>query len=185
MSKKNKVAKKAAAQKPVKVASVKKSNVQFKSFTFGATIPTQAFGNVQPSITVEAPSYEEARDFAVPRIEEFYARFAEVKPTFLGKIEVKEKVVMTAGSGGFTGRPVSTPAAQTAPVASPASEATAVPTKAKSEPVVKAEKAISLAMTEDALITIQAQVDKSVKIAEEDKPDLTIQILKRRNEFKK
>lgn len=186
----SKNAKKVTAPKPAKVAkpaAVKKSNVKFVSFSFGATIPTQSFGNVQPHIVVEAPTYEEARDFAIPRIEELYRHFAEVKPTFLGKITETVKVVAPANQVA--------PAAPTVPGPTPeqvetqrasttAPEAPAAPQKAKPESVLKAEKAISLAATADAALAIQNQIDKSVKIPEEFKADLITLMLKKRSELK-
>lgn len=174
------VQKKVTAPKPV---AVKKSTVKFISFSFGATIPTQSFGNVLPRIEVQAASYEDARDFAIPKIEELYRHFAEVKPTFLGKITETVKVVTPEpiqANGGSQAQTVAAPQA----TAQSSPEPVAAP-KPKSDAVLKAEKAISLAMSEDAATAIQDQIEKSVKIAPEDKPALLNLCLHKRNEFKK
>lgn len=44
-------------------------------YTLTATIPTQQYGNIQPSVEVEADSLEEAQDFAVPHIESLWAKY--------------------------------------------------------------------------------------------------------------
>lgn len=178
-----KTVKKVPAPKPAKVAKprgnvvVAEAKVRFVSFTFGATIPTQAFGNVQPQIVVEAPSYEEAAAFAIPKIEELYAKYAEVKPTYLSKITETVKTVAPVPVA-----PVAAPEA-TAPAA-PAVEAPVAPQTPKPESVLKAEKAISLAATADAALAIQTQIENSVKIPAEFKPALITLVLQKRSSFK-
>lgn len=44
-------------------------------YTLTATIPTQQYGNIQPSIEVEAASIEEAEEFAVPHVQALWAKF--------------------------------------------------------------------------------------------------------------
>lgn len=44
-------------------------------YTLTATIPTQQYGNIQPSIEVEADSLDEAEDFAVPHIQALWSKF--------------------------------------------------------------------------------------------------------------
>lgn len=46
-------------------------------FTITATIPTTQYGNIQPSIEVEAPTFEEAQTIALPEIEKLWKRYAE------------------------------------------------------------------------------------------------------------
>ena len=165
---------KAVKEKKVMAVEEKKITVKFVSFTLGATIPTQSFGNIQPHLTVEAGSYEDAAAFAFPIIEGLYAKYADVKPGFLGKItETVKEVAVTA---------------TVVPVAKVAVQVETVPTTApdavKSEFVLKAEKMIRLAMSGDAAFAIQDQIEKSVKIAEIDKPALIVLVLKNRGEFK-
>jgi hypothetical protein len=181
---KKEVVKKVAAPKPVK------SSVKLVSFAVQATIPTQQYGNIMPRIEVVADSIEEARATVMPFIEEIYKTYAEKsrdgKPLFEGsKVEVTEKVVGQT----VTVRPEvaerihnTAPVAITAPVApqeAPAlDQATETPVEPadapvqRSEPAIKAEKAISLAMTEEAAKKIKEQIEKSVKIPADEKPAL-------------
>ncbi len=46
-------------------------------FTITATIPTAQYANLQPSIEVEAPSFEEAQALALPKIEQIWAMYCE------------------------------------------------------------------------------------------------------------
>lgn len=160
------------AKKEKKVAKIpfkKRGPVKFRTFSFGATIPTQSFGNVTPRIEVEAENYEDARDFAIPKIEELYEKFCEVKPVYMGRITVTEKVVTAPEKKEEVKEKVD-----------PAADVTAKP---KSEAVMKAEKAIGLAMTEEAANTIQDQIERSVKIDKDDKPLLYTLCLKKKKEL--
>lgn len=187
MAKKKSVAKK-AKQLPLveKKTLVKKSSAKFVSLSVMAVIPTQSYGNIQPKIEVQADTYEEARDFVLPHIKALYSMFAESKPGFLGKIEVTERVVTPTQGGAPAATPAQTPTQpQAGHVADSSATASAAPSKPKSEAVLKAEKALSLAATEDAAMAIQDQIEKSVKIAAEDKPELLKLCLKRRGELSK
>lgn len=183
-------AKKEVAPAPVKpkkevkpkVVKTKKASVKLVSFTVGAVIPTQSYGNIQPSITVEANSIEEARTVVMPVIEDMIRTYAETKPGFLGKVEVTEKVVtppgmvpVSARKGMYeevakTGEVMASSVA--APVAAPVSSPSTEPAKQKPETVTKAEKAISLSATSEALKVIEEQIKNSVKIPEEFKAGL-------------
>ncbi len=172
------MAKKEGAKKEKKAAKIpfkKRGEVTFKSFSFGATIPTQSFGNVQPRIEVEAENYEDARDFAIPKITELYERFCEVRPEFMGKITVTEKVV--------TAPKEEVSSTSSKDVTEKVSPMTSTQEKPKSPAVLKAEKAIDLAMTEEAANAIQEQIERSVKIEHEDKPALYTLCLKKKKEI--
>ncbi len=190
-----KITKKVAAKKkvaPMKVPKqVKepKSSAKFVSFSLGVTIPTQQYGNMTPKIEVTANSYEDALAFAMPKILELYAQYVEEtpgKPKFLGKITETVKVVATPVAQ-VTSPSVHTPAASTTPPAVPVPPAsvTPVPEKPKADAVLKAEKAISLAMTYDAANAIQEQIQNSVKIPPEDKGPLFELCLKKKKELQK
>lgn len=211
-----KVAKKVAAPKPAKVAKAVKKNkplplptsqegswtppVVLTSFSVTAIIPTQQYGNIQPTIAVTASSIEEARAFVMPVIEDLYRTYGETplngkELKFLGKVTETTRVITSAPNSAGTDTPVNVP--QMAPVApktasGPTEEQIAqqaqsqpeAPVKPKSEAVAKAEKKISLAMSAEAAEFIQDQIENSVKIAPEDKPDLITLVLNKRNEFK-
>lgn len=153
-----------------------KTSAKFVSFSFGATIPTGGFGNVKPTIEVTAASYEDARDFVIPKIEELYEKFCDVKPAYMGKITETVKVVVP---------PAAEVAATTKEEGDPSKDVAVDAAKPQSEAVRKAEKAISLAMTEDAVNVIQDQIEKSVKIDAADKPMLYTLCLKKKKELKK
>lgn len=181
---KKETAKKAAAPKPSKIAKPKKSTAKFVSFSVRAVIPTQSYGNVQPEITVSAATYEEARDFALPHIEALYKHYAEVKPGFLGRIEVKEVVVGPLVETPAAPQAVDVPAPVATDPVQPQATSQAMPEGPKPEPVIKAEKAIANCASEAAAVVIQGQIEKSEKIPAEYKPALLTQMLKKRGEFK-
>lgn len=186
-----KSAKKVAAPKPAKVAkpAKKEKNVvnvkapteaTFVSLKVRAVIPTQQYGNIQPEIEVIAPTYEMARDFVMPRIEELYKTYAERPvngnlPSFVGPIKVEEKIVSAPAPKAPAASPVSS---------APAPEAAPASSGPKSEAVLKAEKMISLATTPEAALLIQDKIEKSVKITDEEKPALMTLVLNKRNELK-
>lgn len=179
--------------KPKKV----KTTAKFVSFTVTAVIPTQQYGNIQPKIEVQADSYQDARDFVMPLIEEMYIRYGESKPDFLGRITETIKVVKAVAGeklekGDLVKKaPEEVPTAQqeAAKTLPPQATASTTPTATapvqKPESVLKAEKAVSLAMTEDALNLIKNQIEKSVKIPAEFKPALLNTCEIRRVDIKK
>lgn len=183
-------AKKVAAPKPAKVAKPAKeikAKATLISFSVSAVIPTQQYGNIQPKIEVVAASIEDARAVVMPVIEDLYRTYAEAplngkELKFLGKITETVKEVAPAAQVAPTA-PKEGEKATAAPET--VQEAPAAPEKPKSDAVLRAEKAISLALTEDAVLAIEAQIEKSTKIAPEDKPALITLVLKKRGEFKK
>ncbi len=163
--------KKEVKEKPAKVSA------KFKSFSITAVIPVMSYGNIQPKIEVEAPTYEDARDFAMPLIAELFKEYGDAKPTFLGKITetVKEVVPVpmpTVSSPIDAPKPAPMPAqAPEAPVVVPTAPTTA-PEAPESEFAARARKMIGLAMTEEAAEKIKAQVEASEKIPAHEKPAL-------------
>lgn len=191
------MSKKTASKKLVKLPVVKKvlpvvkgltrtvkhtMSVQLVQFEMSAVIPTMQYGNIQPKITVTAPSMEEARDAVMPIISGLYASYGE--KALRSNVTVTEKVVEapkvmadiapktqeTSPKAPEAVKEVIAPQAVTtapvAPIINPA-----VPAETP-EAVRKAEKAISLAATEDALKLIEGQITNSVKIDPSYKPAL-------------
>lgn len=188
-----KVAKKVAAPKPAKVAKPAKeknvvnvkAEVRLTEFSMTAVIPVQQYGNIQPKITVVAPSFEEAKAYVAPLMAQLWKDYAEVKPAFLGKIT--ETVQVAAPAPTQPVAPVSAPTApQAQDVPAPAATASSAPqaTGPKPEPVLKAEKAINAAQTENMALQVQDQIEKSTKIPEAFKADLITLVLHKRNELK-
>lgn len=176
MSAKKTVAKKVATPKAEKVAApkaFKKAVVTLVSFEVTAVIPTMSYGNIQPKITVTAPSMDDAVNATMPVIERLYASYGE-KP-LTARVTVTEKIVETPKTMADIA-PKSPEAAPVAPVAevvaTPAPKATEPATVETPEAVKKAEKAVSLAATKEAIDLIQGQIENSVKIPAEYKPAL-------------
>lgn len=51
---------------------------KIKQFTIKATIPTGSYANIQPEITVETESVEEAKSIAMPHIKSMFAEYSDV-----------------------------------------------------------------------------------------------------------
>lgn len=185
--------KKAVAAKPTKDTKVLKipvhtkvSTVKLISFGVTATIPTQQYGNIMPSIVVEAASIEEARAVVMPFMEELYAQYAEKprdgsKLAFLGKVTETVKEVAPIAAPAPAPAPTQPVAASPAPKAPEASDSSVQAPEAapapsgsapKSEFAARAEKMIGLAMTEEAAQKILTQIQNSEKIPEHEKGDL-------------
>lgn len=200
VEKKAPVAKKAVAEKKV---VVKKSAVQLVSFSVTAIIPTQQYGNIQPTITVTAPSIEEAREVVMPALESIYLDYAEsvprgkaffVAPKITEETRIIEKAVTPSevGAPNPMRAPAPTqavvqaaaqpqvPAPDLAPAPAPAPVASVAE---KSESFKKAARAISLALGHPALDMIRAQIESSVKIDPSDKPELIASLVNRKNEI--
>jgi hypothetical protein len=176
--------KKVTKNEVVKVKQVRLSRVPVSlvEFSVTAVIPVQQYSNIQPKITVTAPSYEEAKAFVMPLIEELFREYAETKPAFLGKVTETIRTVVPAIAGVelSKGQLVK----ETGPQDVPAPQPTASSATPKPESVLKAEKMIGLATSNEAAVLIQEKIETSVKIPDEFKPDLITLVLKKRNEFK-
>ena len=118
------------------------SKVEMISYSIKMTIPTVAYGNVQPEIVVRAGTPEEAHDFIVPHMNKLWKEYYLVdgkRPATIKapKVEVKQKQ---------------------SPVSSVA--------------LVKATQAISSCRSMDAYDLIVKQVRISVKLTDKDKESL-------------
>lgn len=176
--------------------------VTLTSFTVTAVIPVMSYGNIQPTIVVNAASIEEAQAFVFPVIEAMFAKYVETprdgssKPGFLPKsnVSVTEKNV-------YTKQPETVPVPpETTPVPPRVSKETVADGKkeledyldankedapgfVKTPAFVKAENAVIAAHSLEALTMIQDQVTNSTRLTEEEKPIIHTLILKRRKEF--
>lgn len=195
--KKEKTAKVQKEAKPVKLAPVKKVKYELLSFEISATIPTQMYGNICPKISVKAVTIEDAKSIVVPFIEELYSSYASEGPdgkkaNFVNKakVTVEEKFV----DPKITNTPVAPVAPATSQPVKPApSVAQTVAPSApvqqdedvtpKTQAFIKAENAIKSAMSLDALNLIEDQIQKSIKLTNEEKPLLLTDVLKKRKEL--
>ena len=191
VEKKAPVAKKAVAEKKV---VVKKSAVQLVSFSVTAIIPTQQYGNIQPTITVTAPSIAEAWEVVKPVIDGIYLDYAEsqprgraffVAPKITEETRIIEKAVTAVTAvPAVVPTPVAVPVSVVAPAPAPVVAPAPVASVAeKSESFKKAARAISLALGHPALDMIRAQIESSIKIDPSDKPELIASLVNRKNEI--
>lgn len=177
--------KKEVTNKPQKMKSKAeiekiKPKVTLVEFTMSAVIPTVQYGNIQPSITVKADSIESAREVVAPIIEDLYNKYSEQVPRFLKPvIKEKEKIVpaeVITETIKVEPKPyvpnIATPDALK-PEGHPVN-ATDVPfdNSKKNEAYSKTEHIIKTATSEPVLDIIEQKIKDSVKIAEEDKPEL-------------
>ncbi len=178
-----------------KVMKKAKSNVTLISFSVTAVIPTQQYGNIQPTITVSAPTIEDAKELVMPVIENLYQRYAEMplngKPVkFLSKITEVEKLVVATPEASIQS-PAVAPAFDkemndaSIAKAEELSQATPEYVPVNPEPFNKAAKKISLSFGQDALDAIADQIRESVKIDPNDKPKLFELVLKKGQELAK
>lgn len=189
---KTKVSKPKAPTKPKNKKVVETPDileVKLVSYTVQATIPTMAYGNIQPTITVEARTMEDAKRAVMPHIEELYQTYAEAprdgssRPIFARKASVTstEKVVSQP--------PANNPETIKAPEAPAKSVKPAVNTDEEEAPAphsaafLKAENAIKATQSKDALDMIEGQIQKSEKISEHEKPMLLTLVIKKRKEL--
>lgn len=191
--------KKSKAKKEKVTVEYKVNKPEFVGFTITAVIPTQQYGNIQPAIHVTAPSYEEAKAFVAPMIEDLYNTYAESLPKFMREsVTVTERTVpaetiketpktdTVKEDMAKNAAPVAniyTPPKNNDVVAGQPKDSKEVPfgPSVKSEAYIKAEKAIESAQTIEALDLIQGQINKSVKIDGKDKPFLDTILLKKKH----
>jgi len=169
--------------------------IKLVSYTVRATIPTMMYGNIQPEITVEARTMEDAKLAVFPHIEELYQTYCEEprdgrKPAFMSKASVTatERMVVVSAVAKTElkkGEAVKIEPEASAPVPeAPKTELDAFAEDLKKSPAyTKAENAIKGAMSKDALNLLEDQIQKSVKLTPDEKPLLLAEVLKKRKEF--
>ncbi len=191
----SKVGKKKAVKEPKAVGEIHpESGVELISFSVTAVIPTQQYGNIQPKIEVRGHSIKRAREIVMPIMEELYKTYAELplngkEPSFYGAVTVTERRVEAPVPLPKAQQSASTPVPSVETTSTP-SIATAAPEPVfatveapqKPDPVLKAEKAISLATTPDALAMIEEKIKTSDKIPDEYKADLLTLCIGRHSE---
>lgn len=183
---------KKVAKVPKKLKGVKSKEPKFKlvSYTMKAVIPTGQYANIQPEITVEAETLEQAERAVMPYLETLFARYRDggvrpiepVRPAVLGNV-VMRPVPVTPNAPVATAPIAPAPKPQSAPVSAPvASVAPAVPV-AKATPVAptaivltvpytRAKSALETCTSLAALKLISDQVEKSTKLVEAEKVEL-------------
>lgn len=189
--------------KKVKVPKVVAPKYELISFSITATIPVQAYGNLQPAIVLKTKTLEEAKEIAMPFMEDLFRAYAEnprdgSTATFMSKANVtveEKRVTPTTVAPVAPTIPVAPATTEPAPEtkqnpqaisATPAEvkkDEEVQPETQKSAPFVKAEKAIGSATSLEALELIENQIHKSEKLTADEKPVLLTLILKKRKEL--
>jgi hypothetical protein len=123
------------------------------SFTMKAIIPTGVYANIQPEITVEAETLEQANNYVMPYIESLYAKYLNFneKP-----IQPSHKVCATP-----------------APTA-PAPVQPTTPSPAQSVSFIKATQAVNSCTTKEALSIVENQINVSNKLSNKEKAELLL-----------
>lgn len=142
-----------------------KPNVKLLSYTIKAVIPTGAYANIQPEITVQAENLQEAENYVIPHINKLFEDFLNKseRRTVQPKVEVKEVVIeptKVTVDGNPTGMTVEV-----------------------TEAFKKANNAIVNAMSHEALDIISDQIQKSVKLQPSEKDRLMVELLTKIKEF--
>ena len=154
--------KKTATKKKVvakKKVVVEKPTVELVSYTLRAVIPTGAYANIQPEITVNASTLQEAEEVLMDhfvKLNEKYLNFND-----------KPKVV--------------TPKPVVEVVPTPKNKITVDNTHAAdlSVPMTRATNAVKTAYSQEALLQIREQVEKSSKLTEDEKVKVLVYIVDR------
>ncbi len=147
-----------STKKTIKNLAVKVPKFKLISYTIKAVIPTGQYANIQPEVTVEAETIQEAERAVMPHIEALFAKYRdggvkpvepiinepapEIKPTTASEIP-KERLV-----------PTETPAI------------------VLSAPFNRAKGAIESCMSVEALKLVSDQIVKSVKLVDSEKVEL-------------
>ena len=145
---------------------VKETKVKLVNFTIKAIIPTGAYANISPEITVEAETLDQANDYVMPFIESMYAKY----------LNMNERPPQTSAK-------VCSPApTKPAPVAPPAptEPAPVAPEPAKKlEPTgsvafIKAEQAVKSCNSKEALAVVENQINVSTRLLPKEKAELLL-----------
>jgi len=141
------------------------SKVEMISYSIKMTIPTVAYGNVQPEIVVRAGTPEEAHDFIVPHLNKLWKEYYLVDGKRPVKVEPKVEVKAQAPKVEVKAQ---------APKVEPPKVEVSKPASSpfSSVALVKATQAINSCRSLEALELIRNQVNISVKLTEEDKLSL-------------
>jgi len=143
----------------------KKPRVTMISYSIKMVIPTGQYANIQPEIVVKAGTPEEAEAYIAPHMNKLWKEYFMVSER--PKPVVEQKIPVPEAQKGVPG--VQVPVNQMPPTSSVA--------------FGKASSAIASCLSIPALDIITAQIQKSVKILEEEKPKLIEQALLKQKEL--
>lgn len=145
----------------IPVKKEKKPKVELVSYTVRATIPTGAYSNICPEVTVKAKTLEEAERAVMPHIEKLFAKYRDGNGTpppekvEVGTILKKEEV---------------TPAVE-------------VPKPVLAAPFNEAKKRIDMCTNTEALNVISKRIEISEKLIDSEKAILRDLVAKKEFEL--
>ncbi len=141
-----------------KATQKKEPTVEMISYSIRMTIPTGAYANIIPEIIVKAGTVEEAEAYVIPHMNKLWKEY----------FMCSERPVKPAEKAPEASKPLPEEV-KTVPVV-----AEAVPAPASAVALNKATQAIASCMSKEALDLISAQVEKSVKLNDENKVALRV-----------
>jgi hypothetical protein len=136
---------------------VEKPKVELISYSMKMVIPTGNYANIQPEIVVKAGTVEEAHDYIAPHFNKLWKEYYLCSERRPEPVKPQYPPVQTNPTSTVTNATPSTPEGS-APVSSVA--------------FTKASQAIASCLSMEALDIIQKQIENSVKLTLEDKPEL-------------
>ncbi len=145
-----------------KATQKKEPTVEMISYSIRMTIPTGAYANIIPEIIVKAGTVEEAEAYVIPHMNKLWKEYFMCSERLNQPAKLAEKAPEAPKMPPVVENP--------APVV--ADEA--VPAPASAVALNKATQAIASCMSKEALALIEAQVEKSVKLNDENKVALRV-----------
>lgn len=165
-------------KKVVKTDKKVVSTVKLVTYTIKAIIPTGAYANIQPEITVSAESLEEAEAYVIPHINKLFEEFLNKseRRVVVPKVEVKETPAPVAKVENVK-IPVDNKIEDKKEPIDPQKTNDDIARLKAGEPLhsipyTKASNAINSCMSLDALEIIKGQVIKSEKLTDTEKKAL-------------
>lgn len=140
------------------------NRVTLLTYSIKMVIPTGQYANIQPEITVNAGSPEIALEYIAPHMNKLWKEYymiSERRPEEKKVVPTMPAVSAVAPTG---------PVAPVAPVVATAMAVDANPVA--SVAFVKATQAVTSCLSVDALKLITDQIDRSVKLTEDEKKSL-------------
>lgn len=171
MSQNNKAKVTKVAKKEVLAGSkkvVKEPKFKLISYTLKAVIPTGQFANIQPEVTVQAATIQDAERAVMPYIESLFAKYRNGGSSVQVQVTPAQDPI----------KPVVTAPAP-APVAPVVKEAQVAPTVTQEAPIVltvpfnRAKSAVESCTSKEALQLVSDQITKSTKLTDSEKNTLS------------
>lgn len=155
-----------------------KATPKLVSYTMTAIIRIGQYENIQPAITVQAGTMDEARDFVMPHINELYKKYHNISESM---VEIKPSVKVTPKPEVTTAIASDAPAGPAVyhPAPAPDVEPTVV-----SNAYSAAENAITRCTKLDDLGRLHNRIHDSKILKEDEKTKLDVLMLNKETEIK-